>query len=171
MELIESVRADCRDSILDRSQDQREKIISTSAENFEELWIELDKFLSECAQKLRNGAADERENTENYENKEKQDKGKEVRHSDDAEDAERIGLAQSVFDKDLAERVCPLIDGFYMVCSKDIPHSLASTSQSKTVHKSKERFVQFVGKLELVNSFLFPLHFGNLLLICRFLRL
>lgn len=39
---------------------------------------------------------------------------------DGGEEAKRVA-ASSLFTKELAERVCPLIDGFYLVCSNDIP--------------------------------------------------
>jgi len=39
---------------------------------------------------------------------------------DGGEEAKRVA-AGSLFTKELAERVCPLIDGFYLVCSNDIP--------------------------------------------------
>lgn len=130
-----------------QADQDRERAISAAAECLEEVWLKLEWRMNELLESI------EKANRKRFAGKlpmldkgKSKDKGKEE-HSDTEEDScclkgkkatideddRKKSSRATIFKKEIAESICPLIDGFYLVCSNDIPHpSVAAATPSKS---------------------------------------
>jgi len=109
--------------------------------------VELDKFLGS----LKEQAMEEDDGESTEDAKGGKEKGKEKQADPPEDRPDNMGNSQH-FSKSLAERICPLIDAFYLLCTRCLlPKKSSSLNDSNSSKESEpDRFSQFIDRHAMV---------------------